>query len=266
VDPATVVANVARNPALPAEFVARLAVDPEPQVRLAVSMRPELSEEQRAAIDYHVGRDDRMSPAGWALTTSDYQVQRRCAFSAHVGLRRSVAENPRLSADLIAVLATDDDFAVRLLLCETHREVPHDTLLSTYLEARTVSRGELLLHPNFQPVGLARLADSPDWQARALVAHDPEAPPELIEQVSHYPHPTVRSWMASDPRLSPNRVLELFEDPLTTEQAAANRHLPVPIMYRILTDAAVLADEVSDDKSPLYLGRWSSGQLPQPED
>ena len=38
--------------------------------------------------------------------------------------------------------------------------------------------------------------------------------------------------------LSPAKVLELFADPAVTGQAAANPHLPVPLMERILTDAA----------------------------
>ncbi|MEU5529253.1 hypothetical protein ABZ744_20165 [Micromonospora chersina] len=252
----------AADPRLPADLVARLAVDPSPAVRLAVSMRPELSEEQRAAIDYHVGRDDRIRPARWATDTRDPEIQRRCVFSAHIGLRRSVACNPHLTPDLIAALATDDDFAVRLLLCEHHPNVASETVLNTYLEATTMTRGRLLHHPSFQRVGLARLADSPDPQARALVALDPEAAPKLIERLSNDPHPMVREWMAGDPRLSPRRVLELFDDPATAGAAAANPHLPVPVMHSVLTDAATLADEVVEDKPAVYLGRWSPDQLP----
>ncbi|MER5336822.1 hypothetical protein [Micromonospora sp. NPDC002717] len=44
-------AAAAADPSLPTDLVAELAVDPSPAVRLAVSMRPELSEEQRAAIN-----------------------------------------------------------------------------------------------------------------------------------------------------------------------------------------------------------------------
>jgi hypothetical protein len=252
----------AADPRLSADLVARLAVDPSPAVRLAVSMRPELTEEQRAAIDYHVGRDDRIQPARWATDTRDPEVLRRCVFSAHVGLRRSIACNPHLTPDLIAALATDDDFAVRLLLCERHANVPTETVLNAYLEATTMTRGRLLDHPSFQRIGLARLADSLNPQARALVVLDPEAAPDLIERLSNDPHPMVREWTADDPRLSPGRVLELFDDPSTTGAAAANPHLPVPVMYRILADAATLADEVVEGKPEVYLGRLSPDQLP----
>jgi hypothetical protein len=111
--------------------------------------------------------EPRIAPAGWATRTRDPEVQRRCVYSAHIGLRRGVAYNPYLRPDLIAVLAADDDFAVRLLLCENHADVPAETVLTTYLEARTATAGRLLHHPSFQRVGLARLAGSPDPGARA---------------------------------------------------------------------------------------------------
>jgi hypothetical protein len=228
----------AAEPALSAGTVARLATDPSPRVRLAVSMRPELTEDERAAIDHHIGRDDRITPARWAAETRDPAEQARCARSAHIGLRRSVACNRHLAADLIALLATDDDFAVRLLLCERHLDVPPNTVLNTFLEATTMTRGRLLQHPSLLASGLARLADHPDPEARALVVRDPDAPPELIEHLSH--DPAVRVWLADDPRLPLDRLLEMFEDPGTTGVAAANPNLPLPLMYRILDEAAAV--------------------------
>lgn len=58
---------LAGNPSLPPDLVARLAVDPEREVRRAVSARPELTEEQRAAIDYTVERSAGLGPLGWVL-------------------------------------------------------------------------------------------------------------------------------------------------------------------------------------------------------
>jgi hypothetical protein len=252
----------AADPRLPADLVATLAADPSPHVRLVVSMRPELIEEERAAIDYRVGPEDRITPARWATVTHDPQEQRRCVYSAHIGLRRSVAYNPSLSPDLVAVLANDDDFAVRLLVCENHASVPAETVLATYLEARTLTRGRLLSHPAFPRSGLADLADSPDPGARWLAVLDPEAPPELIERLSHDPHPSVRASTAADRRLPPHRVLELFDDPLTTEEATANPHLPVAVMERVLAEAATLADEEIEGSPAVYLGNWNPDELP----
>lgn len=252
--------TAAADPDLRADLVARLAVDPSPTVRLAVSMRPELTEEQRAAIDYHVGRDDRIEPAVWATKTRDPEIQSRCVRSAHTGLRRSVACNPHLTADHIRVLEDDDDFAVRLLLCERHSGVTHEAVLYTYLEATTATRGRLLDHPSFQRIELTQLAESPDPWARALVVRDPEAAPQLIERLSHDPRPEVRNSTAGDPRLSPSRVLDLFDDPETAGAAAANPHLPVPVMHRVLVDAATLADGGVDGRPAVLLGRWSPEQ------
>lgn len=229
----------AASPNLPSHLVAALAADPCPLVRLAVSMRPELSEEERGAIDYHVGREDRVATPRW-VTAADPESLERCVRSAHVGLRRASACSPHLTADLIAVLAADEDFAVRLLLCENHADVPGEVVLATYLKAEVVSRGDLLRHPAFPRVGLSRLAASPDPTARQLVALDPQAPAALIERLSHDDDPMVRYWMASDVRLSPRRVVELFDARETTEAAAANPHLPVELMHRILKDAGTL--------------------------
>jgi len=247
---------------LPADLVVRLAADASPEFRLAASMYPRLTEQQRAAIDYRVGPDDRIEPARWAMITRDPQVQRQCVYSAHIGLRRSVAYNRSLPPDLVAVLAEDDDFAVRLLLCENHADVPGELVLATYLEARTLSRDRLLNHPAFPRVGLARLASSADPSARRLVMLDPDATPELVEQLSYDPHPAVRATTADDQRLSPSRVLELFDDPLITEGAAASPHLPVHVMERILADAGSLAAEQIEGTPTIYLGNWKPDELP----
>ncbi|MFG1951387.1 hypothetical protein [Micromonospora sp. NPDC048830] len=229
--------QAAADPALPADLVAVLATDPSPDVRLAVSMRPELSEEQPAAVDYHVAPADRLTPLDWVTETTDPDVLRRCVHSAHVALRRSSAYNPHLTPELVAVLAADEDHAVRLLLCENHPDVPGEVVLQTYLEAEVAGRGDLLDHPCFPRQGLASLADSPDPNARALVVLDPQAPAALIERLSHDPDPRVRCRMAADERLPLDRLLALFDDPETTEAAASNPNLPVDLMERILADA-----------------------------
>ncbi len=226
--------RIAADPRLPADLVTVLAQDPEHLVRLAVSMRPELTEQQRAAIDHHVGPEDRIQPAGWAVDTTDPEEQRRCAESAHLGLRRSVACNPHLGADLIAVLAGDPDFAVRLLLCERHPDVPPETVLGVYLESGTMTNFRLPGHPAFPRAGLARLAGSPDPRARALAVRDPGASPELVDRLSRDDDRIVRARAAADPRLPVDRLGELLDDRYTAASAAANPRLPIPVMHRIL--------------------------------
>jgi hypothetical protein len=231
-------ADVAAHPSLPDSLIPVLAVDPSPRVRLALSMRPGLSEEQRAAIDYELGPDDRLEPLVWVCTTTDPEVLRGCALSAHPGLRRSSTYHPELPADLVEMLGTDEDPVVRLLLCENQPGAPAETVLRAYLETRIVTRGRLLRHPNFTPAGLARLADSADEQARAVVPMDPATSPELIERLSHDESALVRRAAAADGRLPAGRLRELFDDPATAGPAASNPGLPDDLIERILADAA----------------------------
>lgn len=116
---------IAGNPSLAPDLVARLADDPDPWVRLAVSARPELSEAERAAIDYTVDPEARLGTLDWVWgRREDAEFLRRCARSAHTWLRRSAAVCPGLPADAVELLAGDEDFAVRLLLAEFHPEPP----------------------------------------------------------------------------------------------------------------------------------------------
>jgi hypothetical protein len=165
----------------------------------------------------------------------------------------------------VARLVDDDDFAVRLLLCEYQVNVSADTVLATYLQATTLSRGRLLTHPALRGADLVHFADSDDPSARCLVRRDPTAAAALIEGLSHDPHPAVRASTASDARLSLGRLLELFDDPSTTEAAASNPRLPVSVMELILEEAADLAHEQIEGTPRVYLGRWQPDQLQEDE-
>ncbi len=199
-----------------------------------------VEEEDRdpAAYDFPVGPDERIPPVRWAVGTTDPETLRECAHSPHIALRRSVARNRNLPAGLIALLAEDDDFAVRLMLCESHRDVPPEALLRVYLEATTMSHFTLQGHPAFPRTGLARLADSPDPKARALVTRDPDAGTEVIDRLSRDPDPTVRARAAADPRLSFERLGELLDDLSVAAPAAANPRVSQGFMERVVREAA----------------------------
>ncbi|MBG0562295.1 hypothetical protein [Actinoplanes aureus] len=251
--------RAAGAPELPADLVAELAADPDRYVRLLISMRPELTEEQQAAIDYRVGPDDRLPVLDWVREATP-EVLRRCVHSAHIGLRRSAVHHRGLTPDLIAVLAADEDFAVRLMLCEQQDDVPPDLVVRTYLEARVISRGNLLRHPRFPRTDLVRFADSPHWEARALVVLDPGASPALIDRLSRDEHPGVRRWTAADERLTAGRVLDLLADDETAEPSAANPNLPVQAMEQIIAAGAVLAAAPED--AAVLLGHTNPAHEP----
>ncbi|MBW6435318.1 hypothetical protein KZ829_16390 [Actinoplanes hulinensis] len=151
-------AQAAADPELPETWVRRLAADPSPRVRLAVSVRPELDEDERAAIDCPVPADAPVP--GWVVAAGPSEL-RRCALSRHPLLRRGAAGHPDLPGDLIAPLAGDGDPLVRLALCSHQAAAPGELVLRTYLET---GEEELLAHPAFPRTGLAAHA-TPSGQA-----------------------------------------------------------------------------------------------------
>ncbi|MGW7253643.1 hypothetical protein [Streptomyces sp. NPDC054834] len=232
---------VAANPSLPADLVRRLAVHPDPHVRLVVSARAELTERERAAIDYTVEPEARLHPLEWVWNArEDADVLRRCATSAHLWLRRSAAVCPGLPPDMVELLARDEDFAVRLLLCEFHPEPPPELLLDLYLNGGHRAVMMLIANPRFPSAGLAaRFADSADPERRRLVLRDPALTPEFLDRLSR--EPETMGPAARDPRLPLARLRELLAGPDPVGAAAGNPGLPVEDMHRLLDRAGVPA-------------------------
>ncbi|MFD4917282.1 hypothetical protein ACFWNR_29285 [Streptomyces virginiae] len=235
------IAALAANPSLPPDLVARLAVDPDPKVRLQVSARPELTESERAAVDHTVDAEDRLPTLGWVWERrTDAAFLRRCARSAHTWLRRSAAVCPGLPVDAVELLARDQDFAVRLLLAEFHPEPPPELLLDLYLNGTHRAVGMLVARPGFPAAGLAaRLGDSPDPRARRLALRDPGLEPELLDRLLR--DPETRAAAGRDPRLPVARIRELLADPdpEAAAAAAANPVLPAVDMRQLLDWAKV---------------------------
>ncbi|BBC38906.1 hypothetical protein SGFS_102000 [Streptomyces graminofaciens] len=233
---------LAANPSLPPDLVARLATDPEHDVRRAVSARPELTEEQRAAIDYKVESKDSLGRLGWVLALDgDSDALRACANSAHPWLRRTAAVHPALPADLVELLAGDEQFVVRLFICEYQPDAPAEVLLRTVLEWSGYTTYDMLRLPQFPRKGLARYADHPDPARRRLAVHDPDATPEQIERLSRDESDWVCRQTAADPRLPAARIEEFLRDQWTAFQAASNPALTVARMHRLLDELGVPA-------------------------
>ncbi|KQV14639.1 MULTISPECIES: hypothetical protein [unclassified Kitasatospora] len=232
---------VAANPSLPPDLVARLAVHPDPQVRLRISARAELGESERASIDYAVDPEARLGTLDWVWRArEDPDVLRRCATSAHPWLRRSAAVCPTLPPDLVERLAEDEDFAVRLLLCEFHPEPPPELLLDLYLGGGHRAARMLVVHERFPSAGLAaRFADSADPERRRLALRDPEMEPEVLDRLSR--DPETRGTAARHPRLPLARLRELIEASDTTVAAAGSPQLPAEDMHWLLDRAGVPA-------------------------
>lgn len=230
--------RAAGNPHVPTPIALRLAADPDPGVRLAVSTRADLTEEQRAAIDYTAPRDRYPVPAWVEEHFDDPDALREIAASHHVMLRRGVTRAPELPADVIERLATDEDYYVRAMLCENDH-APHELLVEMLGDSE---RWVLLTsRRNFARPGLARFADNPNHRLRYAALRDPHVEPELVERLSRDPNDMVRHHAASHPILPLPRLVELLGVPAQgmARTAARNHALPHDLMHQLLDVAGV---------------------------
>lgn len=232
--------ELAGNPSLPPDLVDRLAVDPDHEVRLAVSLRPELTEARRSAIDITVAPHARVTVDWVTAGITDQEVLRRAATSAHPLLRRAVALSPHLPPDLLSLLAEGTDAEVHRLLATSHPDTPVEVLMSVYAKlGGTFSAWMATGNPNFPREGLARYADHPNPIYRHLVVRDPAATPDLIERLSHDPDVWTRQSAARDPRLPLPRLIAALAEPELAYSAGANPALPPAEMAGIMDRAGV---------------------------
>ncbi|MFD7322445.1 translation initiation factor 2 [Streptomyces sp. NPDC059875] len=225
--------EVAERKDLPREVVDLLARDPDPAVRTAVSVRPELTEDERAAVDYVV------EPLSLGELGEDpYRAPLSHARSAHPLLRRRVAHNPELPAELVELLAADDDLGVRVLLAQYHPGAPPELLLRCYLEYTGRYRDRLLDLPQFPSRGLgARFGTAEDPAVRLLATRDPALDPSVADMLTRDPDARVRAGATRNPALPQERLHQLLEDEELSKDAAANPALPLETMYRLLDEA-----------------------------
>ncbi len=233
--------ELAGNPSLPADLVDRLADDPDDEVRLAVSLRPELTEARRAAIDVTVAAHARGDVDWVAAGIADPEVLRRAATSTHPLLRRAAARSPHLPPELLTLLAEDADVVVRTHLAVHHPDTPEEVLMSVYARlGGTFSAWMATGHPRFPREGMAaRYAGHPEGIYRQLAVRDPAAGPDLIERLSHDPDVRTRQAAARDPRLPLPRLLETLALPELAYSAGANPALPPDEMAAVMDEAGV---------------------------
>ncbi|MFD8996441.1 PE-PGRS family protein [Streptomyces abikoensis] len=232
---------LAGNPHLDPDLTALFARDPDDDVRYRVSLRPDLTEAQRADIRIELDPHVRFHALDWVVALHhDPEAMRRLAASSHPLVRRSVARAERLPEDVVALLAQDEDRVVQLFLAESCDDAPADMLLRVWrwwtgsLTHPDRPRG----HPNFPRHGLLRYADDPDPRMRRLALDDPASSSELVERFSRDQAEEVRLRAAEDPRLTAATTVWLLDDPCEPVRRAAALHprLPARVLCRLLRD------------------------------
>ncbi|WP_233415342.1 translation initiation factor 2 [Streptomyces sp. N35] len=238
-DPGVRRALAARD-GLPPALVEILARDHDPRVRTEVSLRPELSEDERAAIDYVV-EPDQYTGVPWephASAPADPAVSAAQARSGHPLRRRRAATDPALPTELVTLLAHDDDAGVRLRLAHHHPAAPPHLLLDCYLSHPGPDHHRALLteHPNFPTTGLGgRFATADTPAERHLALLDPDLAADAAERLTHDTDAAVRAGAAAHPRLPAARLTALLDDTELGPHAAANPALPATVMRDLLS-------------------------------
>jgi hypothetical protein len=247
---------LAGNPGLGADGVAVLAQDPQDDIRSAVALRPDLTEEQRAAIRHDFDPTSMSHTLPWVEDLhGDADALRRLAASSHPLVRRSVARVRYLPPDVVARLARDEDRVVRLFLAESCEDAPADMLLEVWRwwDGSFSHPGRPRGHPNFPRTGLLRYASEPSGRMRRLALDDPESTPADVARLARDPEPEVRRRAAEDPRLSPADAVRLLNDPEAYVRGTAvrNPRLPARVLAGLLHDRDTACAAVTNPAIPV---------------
>ncbi|MFB7617990.1 PE-PGRS family protein [Kitasatospora sp. NPDC056181] len=249
---------VAQNAGLDADLVAVLGQDPDNSVRWQVSLRPELSEEQRSGIRFEKDPGLRIPLLDWVREQhDDPAAMRRLAASGHFLVRRSVACAENLPQDVADLLARDEDHAVRLLLAESCAQAPAELLSEMWRTWGGTSVGRMPGHPNFPREHVLRHADHPDPRMRELALDDPDSTEEMVERLGRDPAYGVRRRALWDRRLSVASVIRLLDDPHDgiRSMAAGDRRLPAHVLAGLLADPETAEAAAGNEALPVEVMR-----------
>ncbi|MEU8920443.1 hypothetical protein AB0D10_05815 [Kitasatospora sp. NPDC048545] len=231
--------SLARNPHTPREFLARLARDPDPDVRERVAARadadpallaelardpvaavrtrallhplPRTRPEQRA-IDRIIGLPaERVGPVGEMFVEPEPGWYEACASSPEPVLRRVAATCSRLPREVVQRLAEDPDEDVRHILAYNHPLAPPAIVLDAFL-ATPGQRPYLLTLARLPRTGLAPLLDHEDPEVRALAAADTGLAGPPVRELTD-PDPRVRRAAAANPLLPLDLLERLLSSP-----------------------------------------------------
>jgi hypothetical protein len=140
------------------------------------------------------------------LSSHDFLIQNQGI--QNVGTRRSLATSPETKADILELLASDEDFYVR----------------------RAVAQ-----HPNTTTSALAQLVNDTEAQIRFFVAMNPNTPTELLNKLALDKYGEIRAQVAKSPNIMTELLEELAEDDYseTQYQVANNPNTPSYVLGKL---------------------------------
>ncbi len=190
----------------------------------------------REHIEYPLDRHERAWPVEWLhRRCDDTALQARYARSTQAAYRRTVARCPHLDTGTVALLADDEDFAVRLLLAENHPDAPPRLLARMVREWTGYSIWKLMRHPNFPADVIDEFTRSDDSGLHWCAVFSDRLTEEQKARLRNAPDAELRRSV--DPDLPPVAdLLTMLTDaePTVRAQAARHRNLPVDSMRQLV--------------------------------
>ncbi|MFD0597963.1 hypothetical protein ACFQZ4_41570 [Catellatospora coxensis] len=231
--------TLANNPAAPVAVLRQLADEDDRWMRLRVFSNESTPEELLATIDLPVAGNDHVRPVEWLRRRcADIELQARYARSPYVIFRRTAAYCPHLPADVVAELAEDDDFAVRLLLAEHHPDAPGELLVQVVQVWDGYTTPAMVRRPQFPADALDRFTRSELEHHRWLATYSDRLTEEQQARLRADPVPAIRERFDPDfPPAAELRAMLDDPDPEVRCRAAGHRNLPVPLMWEIFESA-----------------------------
>jgi hypothetical protein len=217
---------VAVNPDLSRNLLDVLAADPDPDVRWALIHRPRIPMEVLDATEYDLDPRTRTHPVQWLWEQQHNRaLVAEYARSRHVVYRRTVAHMPELAAEVVDHLATDKDYAVRLMLAESNGGlVPVDVLVEMLLTWDGKSSYEIARNSRIPDAVIDQLSRSKQARHRWLAHYSGRLTEEQRTRLAHDPDTELAA--ASNPLPPPTRdqLRQRLNDPSPDVRAAAARH------------------------------------------
>ncbi len=210
------------------------------EVRVAYALSEGLSDEERSAVPDTVQAQPVPVPQWIADSYDDADAMRRIASSAFVLMRRCAAAAPRLPADVVALLAADDDFYVRLTLAQRCRDAPADLMLDMYLDWSGLTREFLRYAPGFPWYDSELLVSHAHERVRYIALEGPHISADQVARLAEDQAPEVRAAAVRHELFPGERAAALID--VLPHDAARNPNLPHDLMHRLLDAAGVPPD------------------------